>query len=134
VVADEVRSLALRTQESTQEIECVIDNIRQATDDAANQMRKNAVFADQGADTIKATEKSMRVIMGSFCDIIHKNESINTNYTEQLSAVRDVNDMVFSLFNLSQKSTDNTQKVLNNAKDVENLSSKLKMALAQFCY
>ena len=134
VVADEVRSLAQRTQESTQEIEIVIANIREATDEAASQMRRNAQFADEGAQTISATEQSLQVIMGSFSDIINKNESMNSNYSEQLQAVRGVNDMVLSIFNLSQKSTNNTQKVLNNAKDVENLSLKLKTALSQFCY
>ncbi|MCJ8274900.1 MAG: methyl-accepting chemotaxis protein [Psychrosphaera sp.] len=134
VVADEVRSLAQRTQESTREIETVIVNIREATDEAASQMRKNAEFADEGAQTIQQTEKSLQLIMGSFSDIINKNESINTNYNEQLQAVRGVNSMVLSIFNLSQKSTNNTEKVLSNAKDVENLSLKLKTALAQFCY
>ena len=134
VVADEVRSLAKRTQESTREIETVIVNIREATDDAASQMRKNAEFANEGAQAIGQTEKSLQLIMGSFSDIITKNESINTNYNEQLQAVRGVNSMVLSIFNLSQKSTNNTEKVLSNAKDVENLSLKLKTALAQFCY
>jgi len=134
VVADEVRSLAKRTQESTIEIETVISNIREATDEAAAQMRKNALFADNGAATIKATETSLHVIMDSFTDIISKNEFINTNQSEQLQAVRDVNNMMTQIFSLSQKSKDTTESVLGNAKDIENLSIKLKGALTQFCY
>jgi methyl-accepting chemotaxis protein len=134
VVADEVRSLAQRTQESTVEIESVIANIRQATDEAAAQMRKNALFADDGAETIKATEASLHVIMGSFTDIISKNEFINQNQSEQLQAVNDVNNMMAQIFSLSQNSKDTTELVLGNAKDVENLNLKLKAALTQFCY
>ncbi|MFT5164009.1 MAG: methyl-accepting chemotaxis protein, partial [Alteromonadaceae bacterium] len=134
VVADEVRALAQRTQESTREIEVVIDNIRLATDEAATQMYKNADHANQGAEAIRETEKSLQVVMQSFADIITKNQSINTSYNEQIQAVRGVNSMVYSIYSLSEKSTGNTQKVLNNAKDVENLSVKLKTALAQFCY
>jgi len=134
VVADEVRSLAQRTQESTIEIESVIANIRQATDDAAAQMRENAVFADDGAKTIKTTETSLHVIMESFTDIISKNEFINHNQNEQLQAVKDVNKMMTQIFSLSQKSKNTTELVLGNAKDVENLSLKLKAALTQFCY
>jgi methyl-accepting chemotaxis protein len=134
VVADEVRSLAQRTQESTVEIESVIANIRQATDEAAAQMRKNALFADDGASTIKATEVSLQVIMGSFTDIISKNEFINQNQSEQLQAVKDVNNMMTQIFFLSQKSKDTTELVLGNAKDVENLNLKLKTALTHFCY
>jgi methyl-accepting chemotaxis protein len=134
VVADEVRSLAQRTQESTVEIESVIANIRQATDEAAAQMRKNALFADDGAETIKTTENSLSVIMESFTDIINKNEFINDNQNEQLQAVKNVNDMMVQIFSLSQKSKDTTELVLGNAKDVENLNHKLKSALTQFCY
>jgi len=134
VVADEVRSLAQRTQESTVEIESVIANIRQATDGAAAQMRENALFADDGAETIKATEQSLCVIMGSFTDIINKNEFINYNQAEQLQAVKGVNNMMSQIFSLSQKSKDTTELVLENAKDVENLSLKLKSALTKFCY
>ena len=134
VVADEVRSLAQRTQESTVEIESVIANIRQATDEAAAQMRENALFADDGAETIKTTENSLSVIMGSFTDIISKNEFINDNQNEQLHAVKNVNNMMAQIFSLSQKSKDTTELVLGNAKDVENLNLKLKSALTQFCY
>ena len=134
VVADEVRSLAQRTQESTVEIESVIANIRQATDEAAAQMRKNALFADDGASTIKTTEVSLQVIMGSFTDIISKNELINQNQSEQLQAVKQVNNMMSQIFSLSQKTKDTTELVLGNAKDVENLSLKLKTALTHFCY
>ncbi len=134
VVADEVRTLAQRTQESTVEIETVIANIRQATDEAAAQMRKNALFADDGAETIKTTEASLHVIIESFANIIDKNKLINHNQSEQLQAVNNVNNMMNQIFSLSQKSKDTTELVLGNAKDVENLSSKLKTALTHFRY
>lgn len=134
VVADEVRSLAQRTQESTIEIETVIANIRKATDEAAAQMRQNAEFADQGAQTIKETEASLQVITGSFADIIGKNELINNNQGEQLQAVRDVNNMMIRISSLSHQSKNNTDEVLTNAKKVEDLSVKLKAALKQFFY
>lgn len=134
VVADEVRSLAQRTQESTIEIESVIVNIRKATEEAAAQMRENALFANDGAEAIKATETSLCVIMGSFSDIINKNEFINDNQHEQLQAVKGVNNMMTQIFSLSQRSKDTTELVLGNAKDVGNLSLQLKTALTQFCY
>lgn len=134
VVADEVRSLAQRTQESTIEIESVIANIRQATDEAAAQMRKNALSADDGAEKIQATETNLHLIMSSFTDIISKNEFINQNQGEQLQAVKEVNNMMNQIFSLSQKSKNTTELVLGNAKDAENLNLKLKTALTQFCY
>ena len=134
VVADEVRTLAQRTQESTIEIESVIANIKQATEEAAAQMRKNALFADNGAETIKATETNLQLIMNSFTNIISKNTFINHNQSEQLQAVKGVNNMMSQIFSLSQKSKETTDLVLGNAKDVEGLNIKLKTALTHFCY
>ena len=134
VVADEVRQLAKRTQESTIEIESVIDNIRKATDEAAAKMRENSEFANEGAQTIKDTESSLEVITGSFANIINKNELINSNQHEQLQAVRDVNSMMSRISALSEKNQGNTDKVLTNAKSVEHLSTDLKAALRQFSY
>jgi methyl-accepting chemotaxis protein len=134
VVADEVRSLAQRTQKSTGEIETVIDNIRKATDDAAQEMRINANFANQGAQTIKDTEMSLKVITQSFTEIISKNQQIKRNQDEQLQAVIDMKKMMNRVFSLSNKSKDNTNDVLENAKSVENLSLELKTALTQFRY
>jgi len=134
VVADEVRSLAQRTQESTGEIETVIANIRTATEEAAAQMRNNADFANQGAQTIKDTEINLQVISLSFTEIISKNEQINHNQSEQLQAVKEVKHMMDCVFYLSQKSKENTDNVLGNARSVENLSVELKTALTQFRY
>ncbi|MCW8832228.1 MAG: methyl-accepting chemotaxis protein [Colwellia sp.] len=134
VVADEVRSLAQRTQQSTGEIEMVIANIRKATDEAAEQMRRNEDFANQGAQTIKDTEVSLKVISSSFTEIIRKNETINHNQNEQLQAVKDVQSMMERVFSLSHQSKENTNNVLENAKSVEQLSLALKAALTQFRY
>lgn len=134
VVADEVRSLAQRTQDSTGEIETVIANIRKATDEAASQMRRNEGFANQGAQTIKDTEVNLQVITNSFTEIISKNETISQNQSEQLQSVKDVKNMMGRVFSLSDKSRENTNNVLDNAKSVENLSLELKMALTQFRY
>ncbi|WP_338027268.1 methyl-accepting chemotaxis protein [Colwellia maritima] len=134
VVADEVRSLAQRTQESTGEIETVIANIRKATDEAAEQMRQNEEFANKGAQTIKDTEVNLQVITQSFSEIISKNERINHNQCEQLQAVKEVKNMMDRVFSLSHKNKENTNDVLTNAKSVENLSVELKAALTQFRY
>jgi methyl-accepting chemotaxis protein len=134
VVADEVRSLAQRTQESTGEIETVIANIRKATDEAANQMRKNEVFANESAQTIKDTESNLDVITHSFTKIIQQNEIINQNQNEQLEVVKEVKNMMIRVFSLSNQSQKNTNNVLDNAKLAENLSLELKKALTQFHY
>jgi len=134
VVADEVRSLAQRTQESTGEIETVIANIRKATDEAAEQMRKNEDFANEGAKTIKNTESNLQIITHSFSEIISKNGMIAQNQREQLQTVKEVKERMDCVFSLSNNSKDNTNNVLDNARLAENLSLELKKALTQFHY
>ena len=132
VVADEVRSLAKRTQESTGEIEAVIANIREATDEAAELMKKNKEFANQGAQTIKDTENNLAVITRSFTEVISQNERINNNQSEQLQSVKSIKEMIENIFSLSDENKENTNDVLDNARSVENLSLELKTALTQF--
>lgn len=132
VVADEVRPLAKRTQESTGEIEAVIANIREATDEAAELMKKNKEFANQGAQTIKDTETNLAVITKSFTEVISQNERINNNQSEQLQSVKSIKEMIENIFSLSDKNKENTNNVLDNARSVENLSLELKTALTQF--
>ena len=134
VVASEIRSLAQRTQESTGEIETVIETIRKATDEVATQMHKNVDFANQGAQTIKDTEINLHLISGSFTEIISKNERIKENQSKQLQAVDDVKNMMARVFSLSQKNTENTENALGSAREAENLSLELKTALTQFRY
>jgi len=134
VVANEIRTLAQRTQESTGEIEKVIETIRKSTDEVATQMQKNADFANQGAQTIKDTEINLHVISGSFTDIISKNEQIKENQGKQLQAVKEVKNMMERVFSLSQKNTENTENALGSAREAENLSLELKAALTQFRY
>ncbi len=112
----------------------MIANIRKATNEAAQQMKRNEDFANQGAQTIKDTEVNLQVIMNSFGEIISKNKALSSNQNEQLQAVKDVKNMMERIFTLSRRSKENTSNVLDNARSVENVSLELKMALTQFSY
>jgi len=83
---------------------------------------------------IKNTEANLQIITHSFTEIISKNEEVSQNQSEQLQAVKAVKNMMGSIYLLSDKSTDNTVNVLENARLVENLSLELKEALTQFRY
>ncbi|TQV87727.1 methyl-accepting chemotaxis protein [Aliikangiella coralliicola] len=134
VVADEVRSLAQRTQESTQEIESVIASIREATETAAVQMHNNATEANQSAATIRKTDETLQLIVESFSTIMKQNNSINDSFSEQTSAVRSINNTVHEIYSLSEKSSNTANVALSGANEVSHLSSELKQAFSQFRY
>lgn len=141
VVADEVRALAQRTQESTAEIETVIANIRESTEIVAEQMRSNANNVNENAetfeqseDTLKQNDAALERIMSSFSNIVEQNESTQAIFGEQTQVVKSVNETVHRIYSLAENSNTATNSAFSNAQEVEQLSSKLKSSLASFSY
>jgi len=62
VVADEVRNLASRTQESTREIETMIDNLRSATGQAVSSMAHGKGQAEQSLEHASQADASLSEI------------------------------------------------------------------------
>ena len=134
VVADEVRGLAQRTQESTKEIESVIANIRDATEIAAEQMHSNADNVNKNAAAFQQTEETLQRIMSSFSNIIEQNSAAKEIFNEQTQAVKSVNETVHRIYSLAENSASTTNNAFDNAQKVEKLSSKLKDSLTSFNY
>ncbi|TQV71584.1 methyl-accepting chemotaxis protein [Aliikangiella marina] len=132
VVADEVRSLAQRTQESTQEIETVIINIRESTEIAASQMYENAEHANQSATFVKETEDHLQVIMDSFSEIRDQNRAISESFGEQTQAIKSVNESVHRIFGLAENGAKTAQNTYQNASNIDKLNQELNKALNQF--
>ncbi len=134
VVADEVRGLAQRTQESTKEIETVIANIREATEVAAQQMHSNAQKASENATTFQQTETTLQSILDAFSDILNQNTASQEIFNEQTLAVKSVNQTVHRIHTLAESSNAKTSQALSSAKEIEQLSGRLKLAIGRFIY
>ncbi|MCB1922041.1 MAG: methyl-accepting chemotaxis protein, partial [Candidatus Competibacteraceae bacterium] len=83
VVADEVRTLAGRTQDSTQEIQRMIESLQQGTKGATQSMEKGQTKAQSTLDQVKSTEQTLSVISQAVARIKEMNAQIATAAEEQ---------------------------------------------------
>jgi len=86
VVADEVRTLASRTQESTQHIQNIIENLGKATEDAASNMAECQLKADNCVGEMSNVNAALSAITDSVATIDQMSERIAVS-SEQQSVV-----------------------------------------------
>jgi len=104
VVADEVRTLASRTQESTKEIEQIITSLQSRTLNAVDLMKS---CRQQGTESVEQAEESGRLlteINNDIGEILNMNTSIATAIQEQSSVAAEVNRHVVSIRDVAEQS------------------------------
>ncbi|GAB1255529.1 methyl-accepting chemotaxis protein [Aurantivibrio plasticivorans] len=76
VVADEVRALAQRTQQSTQEIQTIIERLQHGTGDAMHNMSNSSERADKAAQYSNAADQAFQLISDIIAQIDHNTAQI----------------------------------------------------------
>ena len=117
VVADEVRSLAQRTQQSTTEIEDMLDGLNRGTDAVVNSMESSLELATETAGMAKQSGSSIEDITNSIVDVNEMILQIATSNKEQSLSAQEVSKSV--------------QRINELAKDTESVSSEAANASAQ---
>ena len=95
VVADEVRNLASRTQESTREIETMIDNLRSATGQAVSSMAHGKGQAEQSLEHASQADASLSQIEQQLHTILEAGNRISQTTAEQSATLRQL-DQIFA--------------------------------------
>ncbi|NLW03636.1 MAG: HAMP domain-containing protein [Pseudomonadaceae bacterium] len=100
VVADEVRQLAQRTQSSTAEIQSMIDNLRSASNQVAEQMAISSKSSQAGLSNLQETRQELAVMAERLTLVFDMNSDIAHSTQAQLTAVEEVH---YKLQELSQQ-------------------------------
>ena len=132
VVADEVRSLAGKTQESTQEIENMIEMLRSGVSSAVVEMKNSSKEVQSCVELANQTEASLGVITPKVAEIETSNIEINHSISEQKEAIEGINQNISTISNLSENNVDKNQEALNISKNLKQLSDKLDKMIIQF--
>ncbi len=121
VVADEVRTLASRTQDSTQEIESIISSLQSRTSDIVKNMASCRIQGQESANEAGSAGKMLEEITQDVALIMDMNAAIAIAIQEQSSVASEVNQHVVSIRDVAEQSGQSSQ---HNGQMSEELSQQ----------
>lgn len=113
VVADEVRTLAQRTQKSTEEIEQMISRLQNGTQQAVNAMGKSKASCESCVEDIKRSGESMEKISSSIQQIAGMSFQIASASEEQSCVASDISRNICNISMDADSSAENAQQALS---------------------
>ena len=132
VVADEVRLLAQRTQQSTQEIEQMIGGIRQGTDHAVSAMQGSNTLAHATLELAQSAGQALDEITRSITEINERNLLIASASEEQASVTREVDRNLVNIRDLSLQSSAGANQTSASSQELSRLAIDLNGLVSKF--
>ncbi|MEP2616713.1 MAG: methyl-accepting chemotaxis protein [Marinomonas sp.] len=132
VVADEVRTLAGRTSESTDEIDKMLNNLQQQTSHAAGKMNNSVNVVKDSVGLAAQTAEVFENILKSVLDIKDMTIQISASAEEQHIVAEEINSNVVVIHDGTIKSDDLSKKVSQTATALNELSNELQDMVARF--
>ncbi|KPX62303.1 methyl-accepting chemotaxis protein [Pseudomonas amygdali] len=132
VVADEVRSLANRTQQSTQEIQNMISMLQGGTETAAQNMRDSCELVNRAVDQTRNAQSALSRINQEVGAINHMNAQIASAAVQQSSVAEDVAMNINSIHDSTLKSANGSQQVASASEELAQLADRLTRKVAFF--
>jgi methyl-accepting chemotaxis protein len=132
VVADEVRSLASRTQDSVGEIQQVIERVQRGTADVVAAMQESSNLADSTSNHVQQAVSALSRIFESISAINDMNSQIVRAAEEQQSVSSEVNQNVSNIRELSAKILENAGEAEKVGQEINTLSDTQQSLMSQF--
>nr|WP_122770690.1 methyl-accepting chemotaxis protein [Pseudomonas viridiflava] len=132
VVADEVRALAHRTQQSTSEIERMIGSIQGGTEQAVTSMRNSTERAESTLSIAKGAGLALDTINIAVEEINERNLVIASAAEEQAQVAREVDRNLVNIRDLSAQSTTGANQTSAASTELSRLAVDLNSMVGRF--
>ncbi len=132
VVADEVRALAHRTQQSTSEIERMIGSIQSGTEHAVDSMRNSTERAESTLSIAKGAGLSLDTINTAIVEINERNLMIASAAEEQAQVAREVDRNLVNIRDLSVQSATGASQTSAASNELSRLAVDLNGMVGRF--
>ncbi|QYK03194.1 methyl-accepting chemotaxis protein [Shewanella psychrotolerans] len=132
VVADEVRSLASRTQSSTEEIEKIIINLQKGTLESVQMMTKSRTLSDDAVSLSQEAGVMLVDIAAAVSRIQDMTHQIAAASEQQSSVAEDINKSVIRVRDIAEQTAEGAEETAHSAEDLAGLGVTLKGLLARF--
>ncbi|MDI2593392.1 methyl-accepting chemotaxis protein [Pseudomonas sp. N3-W] len=132
VVADEVRALAHRTQQSTSEIERMIGSIQSGTEHAVDSMRNSTERAESTLNIARGAGLSLDTINSAIVEINERNLVIASAAEEQAQVAREVDRNLVNIRDLSVQSATGANQTSAASSELSRLALDLNNMVGRF--
>lgn len=132
VVADEVRSLANRTQESTTEIQVMINSLQSESKNSVELMEVNVNNAQSTAQKSKEANSALEEIRRSVSVIQDMNNQIATAAEEQTLVAGEINESIVGINDIAKVTFDSSANNTKSANDLLNIANALNKRVEIF--
>jgi methyl-accepting chemotaxis protein len=132
VVADEVRTLAGRTQQSTQEIQKMIESLQGGTNQAVSVMDRSREMTRESVEFANEAGQYLETITHSVGEISDMTSQIATASEQQSAVVESVNQSVVAITDLANRTSDGAERVTGNSRQLTEMANSLKDLVKHF--
>lgn len=132
VVADEVRALAGKSQESAQEIQLVLETIKTATERAVSAIDQGRSHVDSSVALSRQTQEALSAISSAVARISDMNTSIAQSAEEQSTVTGNVSGGMDEVARLAQEARDGALQAASIGDELAALASSLEKITQQF--
>lgn len=134
VVADEVRSLASRTQDSTVEIKAMIQSLQESSADSMQRMEKGTNQAQLTAEMAEQAGISLERIAASVARINNMNTQIAAAAEQQSTVINEINQNVTTINDISTQTASGAEQSSAATLELARLTEDMKVNVDRFKY
>jgi methyl-accepting chemotaxis protein len=132
VVADEVRTLASRSQHSAEEIRTMIEKLQSGARDAVKGMEGARQKAEACEEKVEAAGESLGMIAGEVNTISDMNTQIATAAEEQTAVAEEINLNITNITQVADRSAEGARHTAQISEELVALASQLETLVARF--
>lgn len=132
VVADEVRSLASRTRESTEQIHQIIASLRAGADRAVTTAGKGEAISAQSVDSVQAVRAALDGISAAVSRITGMSQQMASASEQQSHVAEDISRQITQIAQLSDRSADQAHQGAQLGQELEDMADYLHSLAERF--
>ncbi|MDR2309103.1 MAG: methyl-accepting chemotaxis protein [Paucimonas sp.] len=132
VVADEVRNLAHRTQESAQQVQTMIEELQVGARESVDTMGQSQRHSQDSMEIANQAGERLGSVTLRIGEIDGMNQSVATATEEQTAVVDSINMDINEINMLNQEGVENLQATLRACSDLEQQAGRLKQLVGSF--